>query len=99
EVAADDERAAHHRNRHYAPGGGARRYRTGGKLRTVHGAGPEVAAIDRRAERKVTSGDGDGSRRAERMGAPMQGGKVGRDEDRRHDGDEDRAEPQEHGAR
>jgi hypothetical protein len=33
------------------------------------------------------------------VGASVQCGEVGRDEDRRHDGDEDRAEPQEHGAR
>jgi hypothetical protein len=33
------------------------------------------------------------------VGAPVQGGEVGRDEHGRHDGDEDGAEPQEQGAR
>jgi hypothetical protein len=59
----------------------------------VDRARPEVASADPRAEGKVTSGDGDGSRRTERVGAPVQGGEVGRDENRRHDGDEDGAEP------
>jgi hypothetical protein len=65
----------------------------------VHRARPEIAPLDRRAEWKVTSRDGDRSRGTERVGPPVQVGEVGRDEDGRHDGDEDRAEPQEDGAR
>jgi hypothetical protein len=59
----------------------------------VHRARPEVAAADPRAEGEITRGDGDRSRRTERVGAPVQGGEVGRDEHGRHDGDEDGAEP------
>jgi hypothetical protein len=65
----------------------------------VHRARPEVIPVDLRPERQFTRGNGDGARRTERVGAAVQGGEVGGDQRSRHDGDEDGAEPQEHGAR
>jgi hypothetical protein len=65
----------------------------------VHRTRRDVAAFDQRPEREVTRGDGDGAGRTERVRAPMERSEVGGNEPRRRDGDGDRAEPQDHGAR
>jgi len=98
-VPVDDERAAHDGYCDHTLFGGTRREGAGRQLGPVYGTRRDVVVPDRRPERQIIGGDGDGPERAERVRAPVERGEVGGDESRRGDRDGDGADPQDHGAR